>query len=345
MYILLALLALSALIIVHESGHYFVARWSGMRVERFSLGFGPALVKWRHRYKGTETQFQIAPLLFGGFVHIVGMNPHEEYDEKDPNVYPNRPTILRFLTILAGPVTNMLFGIVLVFFVYAFAGVAVPRVTAVTAGTPAESVLLPEDVITAVDGEPIEVDYFSARVAASQGAPMHLTVLRNGEARTVDVAARLTASGDWRIGVAMAPAEPQLRQEVGLGEAVVLSFRFPIKKSQMILGGFWEIITGKAEPDASGVVAITGMIGTTIKRGWIDAFEFLAILNVYLCLFNLLPLPALDGGRLVFLGYELATRRRPNPKIEAAVHMAGFVVLFLLMIVVTFKDVKQLILR
>src|SRR5262249_8404226 len=118
MWIALGLVALSVLIIVHEAGHYVVARWSRMRVERFSVGFGPALIKWRH----AGTQFQIAPILFGGFVHITGMNPHEEYDDNDPNVYPNRPTILRFLTILAGPLTNMIFASVVMFGVYLFAG-------------------------------------------------------------------------------------------------------------------------------------------------------------------------------------------------------------------------------
>src|SRR6266571_6472806 len=102
----LSVLALGVLIIVHEGGHYLVAKWSGMRVERFSLGFGPAILKWK--WKGT--QFQLAPIFLGGFVQIVGMNPHEEYDEKDPSVYPNRPTILRFLTIFAGPFTNILFS-------------------------------------------------------------------------------------------------------------------------------------------------------------------------------------------------------------------------------------------
>src|SRR5215470_18789136 len=118
MVYVLALFAIGMMIIVHEAGHYFVARWSGMRVERFSLGFGPAILKWRHG----DTQFQVAPIFFGGFVHITGMNPHEEYDDNDPSVYPNRPTILRFLTILAGPLTNMLFAIVLIFAVFAVDG-------------------------------------------------------------------------------------------------------------------------------------------------------------------------------------------------------------------------------
>src|SRR5690606_13090459 len=110
MQILLAILALGVLVVVHEAGHYFVARWSRMRVERFSIGFGPPILKWRHG----ETQFQVAPVPFGGFVQITGMNPHEEFDEKDPHVYPNRPAVLRFLTILAGPAMNYVAAVVVV---------------------------------------------------------------------------------------------------------------------------------------------------------------------------------------------------------------------------------------
>src|SRR5262249_16897164 len=122
MSIVVAILALALLIVVHEGGHYLVAKWSGMRVERFSVGFGPALMTWKH--KGTK--FQLAPIPLGGFVQITGMNPHEEYDESDPNVYPNRPATLRFLTIFAGPATNVIFSSVLVFFVFSFAGAQRP---------------------------------------------------------------------------------------------------------------------------------------------------------------------------------------------------------------------------
>ena len=87
---------------------------------------------------------------------------------------------------------------------------------------------------------------------------------------------------------------------------------------------------------------ITQAIYTQFKEGWITGLEMLALLNVYLGLFNLLPLPALDGGRLAFLGYELATRRRPNPRVEAAVHLVGFAVLFTILILVTFRDIKRL---
>ena len=91
-----------------------------------------------------------------------------------------------------------------------------------------------------------------------------------------------------------------------------------------------------------GPVGMVAMISDTVKAGWVRAFELLALLNVYLGLFNLLPLPALDGGRLVFLGYELVTRRRPNPRVEATVHTFGFIVLFAVMILVVFKDIFRL---
>src|SRR5262249_20088661 len=145
---------------------------------------------------------------------------------------------------------------------------------------------------------------------------------------------------DWLIGVSLAPEME--RQAIGLGRAFIESWRYPVIKSQQILGGLWDVVTGKVAAEAVGPVGMTTIIGEQIRAGWITTFEFLAMLNVYLSLINLLPLPALDGGRLVFLTYELTTRRRPNPKVEAAVHMAGFVVLLILMVLVTFKDIKNL---
>jgi regulator of sigma E protease len=339
MSFLLAIVALSVLIIVHEAGHYFVARWSGMRVERFSLGFGPAILKWRHG----GTQFQVAPIFFGGFVHITGMNPHEEYDDNDPSVYPNRPTILRFLTILAGPLTNMIFATVLMFSVFAIAGqeTATGRtlVAAVMKDAPAEGRLLPGDIIVGVDGDAIASTTFRERVQRSQGAPIHVDVKRAGKDEVVTITPHLV-KGDWLIGVTLQPEME--RRAIGVGGAFVESMRYPVIKSEQILGGLWSVVTGKVAAEAVGPVGMTSIIAEEIRAGWIRIFELLAMLSVYLCLINLLPLPALDGGRLVFLAYELTTRRRPNPKIEAAVHMAGFVVLLILMLLVTFKDIKNL---
>ena len=187
MFIVLALLALALLIVVHEGGHYLVAKWSGMRVERFSIGFGPALLSWMH--KGTK--FQLAPIPLGGFVQITGMNPHEEYDENDPSVYPNRPAILRFLTILAGPATNILFSTVFVFCVYAFAGVQVwtgIRVDGVTPDSAAVGKLMPGDILDQVDGQPTHsYAEFRKRIQEAKGKPVNVTVIREGKPVTIEI--------------------------------------------------------------------------------------------------------------------------------------------------------------
>jgi regulator of sigma E protease len=349
MSLVLAILALGILIVVHEAGHYYVARWSKMRVERFSVGFGPALLKWRRK----ETQFQIAAVPFGGFVQITGMNPHEEFDPKDPHVYPNRPTWQRFLTIFAGPATNYLFAIVLIFAVLAAAGLErriYHEVNEVQAGEPAEGILQPGDRLLAVDGEPVFYErgvnetMFVSRIQAAEGRPVRVTVLRQGAEIDVEIAPAAHSEGnttEYRVGVRlMAHTE---RDQVGIGAAAGHALAYPFTKSRDILHDLYKIATRKEKGDVMGPVGITHAIQQHIRAGWVRAFEVLALLNVYLGLFNLLPLPALDGGRLAFLGYELATRRRPNPRIEAVVHTAGFLVLFALMILVVFRDIKRLV--
>ena len=113
-------MGLGLLIVLHEGGHFLVARLCGMRVERFSIGFGPPLAS----FKRGGTIFQIAPIPLGGFVQITGLNPNEEFDKSDPMVYPNRPRWMRLATVLAGPAANYLTAIVLVFFVLLGYGIA-----------------------------------------------------------------------------------------------------------------------------------------------------------------------------------------------------------------------------
>ena len=117
---------------------------------------------------------------------------------------------------------------------------------------------------------------------------------------------------------------------------------FPVKQTELIVGGLYEWAAGRVEGELTGPVGITTAVKQQFRFGWIRVIEILMILNVYLGLFNLLPLPALDGGRLAFLTYEIATRRRANPKVEATVHMVGIMALLLLMIFVTYKDIARL---
>ena len=114
-----AILAIGLLIIVHEAGHYFVARWCKMRVDRFSVGFGPSILSWRHG----ETDFTLGPIPFGGFVQINGMTLSDDFKEDDERAYPNRPAWQRFLTIFAGPGTNYLTAVVLALGLYSTVGI------------------------------------------------------------------------------------------------------------------------------------------------------------------------------------------------------------------------------
>src|SRR3954447_2467945 len=129
--IVVAIMGLALLIVLHKGGHFLAARLCGMRVERFSIGFGPPLAS----FKRGETIFQIAPIPLGGFVQITGLNPNEEFDKSDPMVYPNRPRWMRLVTVLAGPAANYLTAIVLVFFVLLGYGVA-PKTQRIEAPAP-----------------------------------------------------------------------------------------------------------------------------------------------------------------------------------------------------------------
>ena len=354
-----AILAIGLLIVVHEAGHYFVARRCGMRVDRFSIGFGPPILKWRRG----ETDFTLGPIPFGGFVQIHGMTLAEEVGPDDERSYPNRPAWQRFATIFAGPATNYITAIVIAIFLFLVAGVPSGTswygVAGVSDGFDAKGKLEPGDQILRLDDKPLYVRYqgksqtaLSELVNASKGAPLALTVLRDGEEVTMQVTPKLVdpdkdavekdaaAKPTYRLGIELTFEEE--RVDVGVGGALGQAFYYPIDKTKLIASGLFEIVTGRTKPEFLGPVGITDMIKDTFEFGWIRVLELLMLLNVYLGLFNLLPLPALDGGRLVFLGYEMATRRRANPKVEATVHMVGIMALLLLMVLVTYKDIARL---
>ncbi|HWU87263.1 MAG TPA: M50 family metallopeptidase [Kofleriaceae bacterium] len=346
MTLALSILALGFLIIVHEAGHYFVARWCGMRVERFSIGFGPGLLK--HRSKRSGTVFQIAPIPFGGFVEIRGMNIAEEVEPDDAQAYPNRPAWQRFVTIFAGPATNYLAAVVLALLLYNCHGVDKPtpriHVAQVLADSDAVGKLKENDYILKVDDQPLIADQepsLVTRVADKKGKPLKLTIRRDGKELEVTITPRPSKDEKgnqvYRLGVAYSPVEPT---DVGVLEATRHAIEYPVRQTRMILAGLYDIITGVEKPDPGGPVRIVEEFQKAFDEGFVRGIRLLMLLSVYLGLFNLLPLPALDGGRLVFLGYELVTRRRANQKIETMVHMVGIMLLGIVMILVTLNDFK-----
>ncbi|HVZ88119.1 MAG TPA: M50 family metallopeptidase [Polyangia bacterium] len=334
--IVVAIVGLGLLIVLHEGGHFLVARLCGMRVERFSIGFGPTLLGFKHG----GTTFQIAPIPLGGFVQITGMNPNEEFDEKDPAVYPNRPRWMRMATILAGPAANYLTAFVLMLVVLLAFGMPskTQKILEPVPGRPAAAAgMKAGDVLVAANGQSVNADHQIAEVIqATQGAPVDIRVTRDGQPMVFHVTPE-NRSGVYQIGIQIGPIDQ--RTPVTFGAAAKEAVAFPYYASVGILDGLWGMIRGRVHADWQGPIGITKQIAKAAQRGVVDYLNMLILLSVYLGLFNLLPVPALDGGRAIFLAYEAITRRKVNPRVEAAVHTAGFVLLLGVLLIVSFKDI------
>lgn len=339
MLYLIAILALGILVIIHEAGHFLVARLSGMRVDTFSVGFGPAL--WRAQ-RG-ETTYQVAAVPLGGFVQIAGLNPGDEIDPEDPRSYTNRPAWQRFATIAAGPFINYMFAVLLLITLNLTMGVPVlgngAVVESLVKGRPAAAAgVLPGDEIVRINDKPITLfGQVAPLVDASQGKALQVEVLRGQEHKTVTVQP-VQDDGKWRIGIALRPRDE--RRHLGAWEAVKTGFVEPAVRSWLTLKALYDSARGKQKAEFGSVIKIVDVMKERIGMGWVRGVEIVAIISTMLGFFNLLPIPALDGGRLVFLGWEIITRRPVSQRVEQVVHTIGMVVLLALIALLMFKDIR-----
>ena len=337
-YIVVGILGLALLMVVHEGGHLIAARAFGMRVIKFSIGFGPAL--WRHQPKGSQTIYQVALIPFLAYVQIAGMNPLEEVDPDDEGSYANASLIGRISAIFAGPLANYLFASVLFFAAFMIGGELIPttEVNVVKEGAAAKAKMKDGDKIVAIDGKPIEDwDQMRDLIVASPGEPLKIDVIRDGKRQTLTVTPEPKGNeGGGRIGVeSVAKSVP-----MALDDAMVRSVVYPAKVVQALVVGLARIITGKEKAQLTGPVGIVKETKKAAQRSWADYLNLLGVLSAYLGGFNLVPFPALDGGRLMFLGYEAVTRRRPNARVEAQIHAVGLLMLLALIAVVSVFDIR-----
>lgn len=335
---LVAILGLSILVVIHEAGHYFLARSFGMRVLRFSIGFGPVLAKFQP--KGSPTTFQISAIPFLAYVQIAGMNPAEDNEEDDPALFPNQGVLARTLTIFAGPFANYMtasfiaFGLAMTGYhqYKLYEPMTVDKV--VEGGAAAAAGMKAEDVIVKVGDRDIKHvrDLQEANQLHKDRAVTY--TIRRGE-QQLDL--KLTPSELGLIGVQARqgtdPAAP-----LGVGDALTYAVVFP---AQMTIGQIYGLYYMAKQRDTSGVKGPKGIVdeGAKSTRSFPDFLRFLMLISVALGFFNLLPFPALDGGRLVFLGYEIITRRRPNQRVEGMVHLVGMMALLSLLLLVTLREV------
>lgn len=342
----LALVGLSLLVIVHETGHYLAARAFGMRVLRYSLGIGPTV--FRYKPRRSETLFQVGAIPFLAYVQIAGMNPHEEGQSsaaKEPSgSFASKSLFARFVTIAAGPLANYAAGILLVFFVSLWGWPEVeptrPMVVAsVAPDSPAEKAgLRKDDVIVEVNGHPVDdVEDLIRFTENRTGQPTLYRIQRKGTELDPIAMTPIDRGGRGVIGVS-AHVE-RVYRSYDPAEAAMAALRIPFELTVAQIDGIASAIRNGSADGLMGPVGMGKLVAEQAQRGVIEYFVMLTLLTVALGMFNLLPLPALDGGRLLFLGYELVVRRKPNQHVEALIHAVGLIVLLGVLVLVTFRDI------
>jgi regulator of sigma E protease len=336
---LIAILGLAVLMIVHEGGHYVSARFFGMRVVRFSIGFGPTV--WRHKPKDSPTVYQVALIPFLAYVQIAGMNPYEEIDPQDKASYANASVLARIVTIAAGPLTNYFFASVLIFFGLLIGGREVADETSmrvvVEPGPAQVAGIETGDRIVSVNGDTVS-DWVGLKkmVSAHPGETVDVVVERAGA--TLHKGVTPKPAGDKEAGL-IRVTPPHQVVSVGIGDAARISVIAPpmfVYENVVAIG---RVISGKEKLQVNGPVGIVKETARQAKIGPGVLLQFLGMLSAYLGAFNLLPFPALDGGRLIFLVAEAVSRRKADAKIEARVHAVGLLMLLTLIAFVTYADV------
>lgn len=336
---LLAIVALGALISLHELGHLLAARLFGVRVLRFSIGFGPPIFTLRRG--GTEYVVCAVPL--GGYVRIHGMNPHENGAHRhDRRSYASLSPWKRMAIIAGGPLVNYVIGYVLMAILF-MAGTHVPM--GLTLGTvepgseAARAQLRPGDQIQTVDGEPVaKWAELVERTAESGGKKLTLGIVRGDQVQQVEVTPREDEDGVGRIGVSQQYGFDQQGPAQAAASALVHTQRLVAEGAALT----WRLLHGRRGVAISSPLAIVRQMTDAASSGF-DAFIRVVVsLSVALAVFNLLPFPALDGGRLVFLGVEAARGRPASSRIETAAHAAGFLLLMALLLWVAVRDVRKL---
>lgn len=383
MFLVVVILGLSLLIIVHEFGHFVAARAVGMRVVKFAIGFGPAVL----RVRGRETTYQIGAFPVGGYVQVDGLGGASEGEELDAIVgrgsdtpdrsYEARPLWQRTLFVAAGPAFNFFFAVAVLAGLYGLGrAVTVDRAPTPTLvlkemaepSAVALAGLRSGDVIERIDGRPVASFAEVRRLTGlAEGRALRITVARPPVGAELPVVARVVDDQGLVIHEPVPPADwPRLVFEVaplmtaegprlgfspavvrfgaeGIGSAVVLGARETWALTTMVFEMIGKLFAGSDEVRLGSPVAMVRLGTDHIEKGWEWFVFLLAFFSVNLGLLNLLPIPGLDGGRLLFIAVEAIARRPVPRKLETVVHAIGLLILFGVIAVVVVRDVAEAI--
>ncbi len=356
MQILVFILVLSILILVHELGHFMTAKWLGMKVEEFGIGFPPKALKL-FTWRGTE--FSLNWLPFGGFVRIYG----EEYKKgvKGQGMFWQKPKWQRAIVMVSGVVMNFLLGIVLFGIVYSVVGI--PEVTdkvrigGVASESPAEMSGIEEgDVLVWGEAGEKKIEFKESKdviglVDENLGEEILFGVEKeSGEEIEVTMTPRENPpEEEGSLGVILSTMEmvkypwwqmPFRGVVVGTKEAMAWGRMIVMSLGEMMRG----IFAGEGVPEGvAGPIGVYQISSRATEMGWLAVLQFMAVFSMNLAVLNILPIPALDGGRIVFLGLETILGQKKKNEIEAVVNGVSMLLLFGLMILVSVRDVSRLL--
>jgi regulator of sigma E protease len=344
MTIVAFVLVLSLLVLVHELGHFTVAKLTGIRVEEFGLGYPPRLLTIARR---GDTEYTINAIPFGGFVRMLG-----EEDPSHPESFAAKSKLARAGALLAGSLMNVVLAFLL-FIGVGLMGFDIPvgsvAIVGVASGSPAAEAGLREgDTILSIDGLPVQNTYELSRYTSERlGEEVALSVKRGEETLSVPLTPRREPpvnEGPMGVIIQTADVVGTDKLHYSLWEAIPMAARMVIEVIAAIFSGVVGMIQGVIAPDIRGPVGIAAATGEMARSGLIALTQFTAFLSIQLAIFNLLPFPGLDGGRLAFIALEaLRGGRKVAPEREGLVHLVGLAILIGLLLVVSYQDVVRLL--
>jgi regulator of sigma E protease len=330
-YIIMAILAFSLLIIIHELGHFMLAKLNGVKVHEFSLGMGPKLFG----IKGKETEYLIKAFPIGGYVKMEGEN--EESD--DPRSFANKTAVQKLSIVSAGAIMNLILAVVLFAIVGAAEGYTLPIIGEVVPNSAAMKAGIQKgDEITKINK--IKVDRWDQalnEIYISKGESMNIELMRDSKLEKITLTPIMNEKEKrFIIGVVVTGEEKKLNP----GEAVVYGFNQTVSTTKQMIGVLGSLFKGKISADeVGGPITIIRVSTMFAQAGVIKLMFFTAFLSVQLGIFNIIPFPALDGGWIFILLFEIISGKKLDDKKVAAVNYVGFMLLMALMVFIVIKDI------